>query len=541
MSRIHAIWKKALYECPAQKPMTSGMSTESIADVIFMMRSKGVKVWADNGRLHYQAPKGALTPKDLEILRAVREEILTIIENTNSSQGDPQLIPRLPSDRVPLAFSQQHLWHFLNLERNTSMRSVAAAVRIRGRLDISSLQKSFALLVRRHESLRTRIVVADGVPGQHIDEDGPFFLEILDLTSLPQDAQESEARRLAEQFVHQPILVSVDPLFGARLLKLDEFDHVLIIATDHIISDAASVGIIWRDVFTLYAQSLCGQQCTLPKMPVQFPDYAVWQRKTHPLWAQKHSAYWNRRLAGGRRVHLFTRDEIAQRSRMKWATLPIRFGGTLTDGLLETARQAGTSLVMSVLTAFVSLVLRWSNTMDLVLPFVTAGRLYPEVENTVGFFGTLLLLRIEIFEEDTFLDLLQRVTKEYAVAYEHDDSLRMAVQMHWPEFILNPIFNWIPRKFNVNPGGPGCAFKATDSLLIAQYDIAITPRDDEEWDGEPRIDLSDSNDGVTGAIGYRADRFTRDTVERFGRSLLSFAEKLAKEPRTRVIAVTCQQ
>jgi Condensation domain/TubC N-terminal docking domain len=512
------------------------MIAKSVTDILFTLRSRGIRVWADNGRLRYQTPKGTLTLEEIDSLRSMREQILTLLQRSASIPKAAQLTARQPSDPVPLTFSQQLWWDFWNLEKRPSMRSVAAAVRLRGRLSIDALQESVERLVQRHEALRTRVSVVGGMPRQQIDEAGKYRLDVIDLTPLPHSDREIEAQRLAEQLVHEPVFLTVGPLFAVRLLKLDTFDHVLVIATEHAISDAASIGIIWRDTFCLYTQSIRGHPCPLPKIAVQFADYAVWQRKTHHLWMEQHGGYWKQRLAGAGRVRLSPKEKVAETAGAKWATLPIRFGKILSEGLLETSRREHTSLVMSVLTAFVAAVLRSCNTTSLTFPFTTAGRLYPEVENTIGFFGTQLFLRVDLLEEDSLVDLLRRATKEYATAYAHDDSCRVALQMRRPEFMFNPPFNWIPQQFNMNPDGSGHELQ-TDSLTMTQYKIAITPRDDQEWDGEPRIDLSDSKDGVVGEIGYRADRFASDTIERFRRNLLLFAASLVKEPNTRVKAL----
>ena len=504
--------------------------------VLLALRSKGVKLWVDNGRLRYQAARGTLTSTEIDALRALRDEILAFLQQSPATTEEIRLAPRSPSDRVPLAFSQLYLWDALNLDERPSMRTVAAGVRLSGRLDIDVLRRSFATLFQRHESLRTRVIVVDGAPRQHIDElNGEYPLEIFDLTHLPNPERELEARRLARQLAEEPVFLGKGPLFGVRVLKLGNREHVLIVAADHAVSDAASIGIVWREIFTAYSHFVRGQSCSLPEVPVQFADFAVWQQKNHSLWMEQHGAYWTRRLAGARRVRLFANRRLS--SQLQWATQPVEFGQILTAGLLQVSRRERTSLVMSVLTAFVALVSRWCDVADLVLPFTTLGRFQPEVENTIGFFGTPLLLRIELQEEDTFLDLLTRVTREYATAYAHDDSCRVAVQTRRPEFTFNPPFNWIPGEFKWQPGESRHEFPTDNYFTLARFDFEITPYDDYNWDGEPRIDFSDTPDGVIGVIGYRADRFARDTVATFGRSLRMVAEKLVNEPHALVKSV----
>lgn len=525
---------------PRRESAGGPVSTKSLAEFLFALRSKGVRVWADNERLRYQAPKGGLNSKDLETLRAWRDSLLTFLGQPSFPEREARLTPRISSDAVPLTFSQQFWCDVLNVTKRPSMRSIAAAVRLRGPLDIEALRQGVATLVRRHEALRTRIAFVEGGARQQIDEISDCGLEILDLTALKPDEREIQARHFAEQIVQEPVFLHVGPLFAARLLKLDCFDHVLVVATEHVISDIASIGIVLREILALYAQSTQGKPHSLPEIPIQFPDYAVWQRKSHNSWMQKHGSYWQQRLDGAGRVRLSAGEEAPRASGMSWANLPVRFEQSLRNDLLETSRRERTSLVMSVLTTFAALILRWCNTTSLVLPFTTAGRFYPELENTIGFFGTPLFLRVDLLENDTFVDVLRRVTQEYATAYTHDDSCRMAVQMCRPEFTLNPPFNWIPQDFDMNAGISDHELQTEHSLIITEYKLEITSRDDEEWDGEPRIDLLDSKNAVTGAIGYRADRFTLSTIERFRQNLLLFAEKLATEPKTPVKAVTLQ-
>jgi hypothetical protein len=411
------------------------------------------------------------------------------------------------------------------------MRTIAAAVRLSGRLDVMLLRDCLARLVERHESLRTRIVVRDGIPMQHVDEPGRAALELISLTGVAQDCREAQARHLAEELVYEPFLVAAGPLFVARLIEVSELDHVLAIAMDHIVADIASLGIAWREIFTPYAQSARGMPVSLPEMSVQFPDYAVWEQRADSLWQERHGAYWRERLAGARRVRLFPQEALDNDAQTRRAWLPIRFGKELSAGLRELSRRERSTLVMSVLTAYVGVVCRLYEESDLVVPFTTGGRLRPELGGLIGYFGVPLFLRIGLFEEDSWLDLLKRVSGEYGAAYEHSDSCRMAAGI--PGFVWNPAFNWIPGEFAAVGGDAGLA----GGLGIQPYAIKITIRDGVRYGAELRVDLRDSEDGVMGTVGYRADLFSREAVERFGRNFRVFAERMVGEPRGRVAAM----
>ena len=507
------------------------MNSERVSDILFSMRSKGVKIWAENGQLHYRSSKTTLSEGDILTLKAMKDDILTFITQPPSIRREASPVRRHPSDRIPLSFPQQYFWKFFELEKRQSTKTVSAAVSLTGFLDTDHLQQSFKILINRHEALRTRIRLADGFPEQYIVDISDYKVDSIDLTSLPQEKRQIEARRLIENIVNEPTLVYEAPLFAALLLKLEKSCHALLIATDHMISDAASLGIIWRDLFAIYSQLVRGQPPSLPEITVQYPDYAVWQEKMHQLWMQEHHAYWTQRLAGARHLQLLERKKVVDVPEARWATLPIQFGKTLSSQLNEISRLSRSSLVMSVLTTFIALASRVSNASDITIPFSTGGRLYPEVNNTVGFFGTAILLRVALFEEDTFLDLLRRVTQEYTTAYQHDDSWRLSVLTSCRELNSNTLFNWTPNEFNMKATGLGQASQACDSLTILPFEFTVDPRTNYDFDGEPALLFSDSKDGVVGTIVFRSDHFAANTVERLGHNLLRFSQKLAEEPK----------
>jgi hypothetical protein len=525
----------------------SGQSYGSISDVLFKLREKGVRIWTDNNQLRYQAASGSLSPQEIAELRSLRAQIIDFLERfPPSSVSEPPLGPRLNCDRVPLTYSQQLMWKTKRLDKRRSTRSVFTAIRLCGRLDIELLQACLAQLTSRHESLRTRIVTSGGVTCQKIDSMPKSRLEAVDLTAGAAGLRESAVARFVRQLITEPIDVGVDPLFVARLLRLEENEHVLVIAMDHLISDGASVGILLRDLWTLYAQSAAGQSPHLANLPVQFADYAVWQSKADQFWSGRHGPYWSQRLAAAERNRLFMDNDRVPTSRSRLARIPVNFGRALSIQLRELSRRERTTLAMSVLCAYVAMLLRWSNKSDLVIPFETMGRLRPEVQNTIGYFASRLFLRIELFQQDSFLDLLRRVTREYGSACEHDDLGRIAASMPRPEFLRNASMNWYPREFNVHPEAlTACTDDfEMDGLKLMPFpvDAALIPEDEEdsEWCIEPDLLLSETEEGVSGAIVYRADCVTLDAVQRFERNLKFFAEVLEHEPGTRVTALACK-
>ena len=516
------------------------MRQDSVSDILFKMRCKGVRIWADNGRLRYHAPDGPLNAEETENLRARRTEILEFLQRARpSAEIGPELAPRSHSEPVPLAFSQQWWWNGFELDRRPSLRMVFEALRLSGRLSTPALRRSLTELVCRHEALRTRIVDSGEQLTQHIDPPIEPILETINLSRLSEKERGIEIRRLAEQIVNEPFWVSSGPLFAVRLLRLADREHVLVIALDHMISDAASLGILRHEMFTLYAQCVRGLPCSLAKIPIQFADYAVWQQRADPLWRQRHGPYWMQRLSGAEPIKLFADERLQSTPVVRWAMLPIEFGEVLSSTLRALSSVQRTTCVMSVLTAYVACILRVSGRTDVVVPFVTSGRLYPQVHNTIGFFGTPMLLRIELREGDSYLDLLVRVTQEYAAAYEHQDSCRMARQIPCPEVMRNPSFNWIPREFHTSHGAESHEHGLEDPLSMEQYHLDIVLRD-VDWGSQLGLLISDTNDGISGGLRYRSDMFSLSTMERLLRTFRACAEALANEPKARVIAGSCE-
>jgi Condensation domain/TubC N-terminal docking domain len=522
--------------------------TGSAAEVILALRLKGVRIWSDDGRLRYKASKGAVTPDDIRKLTALKDEILAIVQQSSRAPAELRLGARAVTEKVPLTFTQQSWWNLMGLEKRHSTRSVFTAMQLLGRLDIPALGQSFSQLVRRHETLRTRIVTIDGIRQQYVCDDPHDALELVEPSCTLEGESEAQAEILTLELVTEAIDVSAGPLFAARLIRLRDDDHVLAVAMDHLISDAASMGILLQEVWTLYGQSRQGLSFCLPKLPVQFADYAVWQQKSHSSWIEKHAAWWADHLAGARHVRLFSDDEITKTARPEPASLPIRFGKTLSMGLRDLARRERTTLAMTILCAYGALAFCWSNTTDLVVPFVTMGRTHVELERVIGFFGCQLFLRVQLHENDSFLDLLRRISKEYAAACEHYDSGKIGAQLPRPEFTRNVNFNWYPAEFRVHPAaftafvedsaatGLGEQLRLQPFMVDKPFHAALG--NDVEWDSEGGLLLTDSEDGISGAIAYRTDRAAPVSVSRFGCNLTLFADKLLKEPHGRVKA--CQ-
>lgn len=327
----------------------------------------------------------------------------------------------------------------------------------------------------------------------------------------------------------EPVDVSVDLLFGIRLIRLHDDEHVLVVAMEHMISDAYSMNILLRDLFSVYVQMTKNCAFSLPPISVQFSEYAVWQRNAQASWIEKHEAYWNERLAGFRQL-IFPGGQQSS-TRQGWEIVPLRIGKDLKVELREWCRREQTTLAMTAFTAYVALVLRWCNASESVIRYQSDGRVSPKTENTIGYFASILYLRIELLEGDDFVTLMHRVTKEYCQAYEHSDYSYMAAQMPGLDLTRSTAFNWIPPGSNIDFSD---LHGSEDAMTSSPVRFVHPMLKALELDHDPMVMLCDTFDEIVGDIAFPLHRFPLHTMERFGRNFLVFIRTLIREPGRRV-------
>jgi hypothetical protein len=496
-----------------------GAKSEDTRDLLGYLSRKGVRLWSTDGQLHFRAPKGALTGDDLEVLRGAGAHIAAALEQggrtqLNGSAPDPSQL----RFRAPLAFSQLQHWQLYELSRRPAIRQLASATRLYGRLHIDALREAINAMVRRHDALRTRIVFSEGTPMQEVWNADRADLPITDLTNLVLQAREAAVCEAIRAFILEPINLTSGPLFGVRLLRLGEREHVLLAGMEHMISDAFSMGIFLRELFQFYSSRAEGPRQDPPPIPAQFVDYAIWQQRSLPSWQQQHSAYWDERLRDCGRVR-FPEDTVVSATASGWGTIPVVIGKAETQTLKEWCRSKRTTLVMAVFTAYAALVLRWCGVSDMIIQYQADGRVNPKTMGTIGYFAAILYLRIQLRSVETVSQLLDIVTREYCAAYEHADFSYLEAQLPRPGYAYNTAFNWIPQ--------------ASSSLTDDDLDLAISPvefahpmLDSMDRDNEPVIVLTERNEEIVGGISYPLNRFSRRYMDRFVHSFVQLVHKL---------------
>lgn len=505
-------------------------TTENGGDFLSSLYKQGVKLWMENGNLRFQAPKGTLASGQLNKLRVFKAEIIELLKQTECP-SDILLQPRPAGCRVPLTALQLLFWNGMQeSEEKLSVRFCTTEVRITGPLNPRLLCEGIDALVSRHESLRTRFIVVDGVPTQCIDAAPGDSLQIVDLQAVPAACVEEEVTRLAQEFIHEKVDLSVGPLFAAKLFRISDCEHVLILAVEHLLSDGVSLEILDRELWTLYDQATRGQPLSLPHLPVQFADYAVWLQQTYDTWERKHAAYWKKCLRGAPCLKLPRDDGLLEAKSPVGTAFHFPFGSPLSVRLHDLAQRQRTLPAIVMLTIYVAVISRWHNRGDLVLDFVSNGRYYPELRDVVGLMIDEMHLRIEISKEDTFVNLLERVKLEFQFACEHPEfgHVRDLVPEYESDFSLS--FNWQPA--NWIPWLAGHHWQFNEQIRIQQFPLTRV------WPAEFQPLFFDTVGGISLTVMYRQDLFKSTTIERFAAELRLFAERCVENPLTSITSIS---
>ncbi|WP_164014709.1 non-ribosomal peptide synthetase [Pyxidicoccus trucidator] len=462
---------------------------------------------------------GALARQVDTALRATRGLVL------------PPLLPVPRTGELPLSFAQQRLWFIDQLEPGSPLYNMPAALRLEGSLDAQALEAALAEVVRRHEALRTTFVSHEGQPVQHIHPDGGFRLSRVELTALPPAQRQDEARRLAREEAQRPFDLAAGPLLRALLLRLDEDEHVLLLSLHHIVTDGWSTGNLVREVAALYTAFTSGQPSPLSPLPVQYADYAVWQRGWLQGEVLEHQlSWWRQRLEGAPHALELPTDRprpAVQTSR--GAYLPVRLPLELSESLKALSRRQGLTPFMTLLAAFQVLLHRYSGQDDLIVGSPIAGRNHSDTEGLIGFFVNNLALRARIDPRAPFLSLLEQVRETTLAAYEHQDvPFAKLVEELRPQRSLShaPLYQTSFSLLNTPMAAlelPGLRLHplAPDSLP-ARFDLNLA--------------LEETPAGFSGSLHYATDLFDASTIERMWGHLRTLLAAIS-EDATRPVAL----
>jgi amino acid adenylation domain-containing protein len=411
--------------------------------------------------------------------------------------------------KLPLSFAQQRLWFLQELEPQSAAYNIPRAFRIRGALNVAALEQTLTEVVRRHEILRTSFRVENGEPVQVINPAQAVRLPVIDLSHLSQDEREAEARRMSVEEGRRPFDLAGDRLLRTRLLRLDENDYTLLLTMHHIVFDAWSIGVLIEEVGTLYTAFSHGQPSTLEELPLQYADFAHWQRQ----WLSgetldTHLAYWREQLADISVIELPTDRPRPPVQTYNGAMRSLLLPEALTSQLKALSRREGATLYMTLLAAFKTLLHRYTGQTDISVGTPIANRNRAEIEKLIGFFINTLVLRTDLSGNPNFRTLLGRVRETSLNAYTHQDMpFEYLVEQLQPERDMGrpPLFQVM---FALLQNAPLEALRLP-GITLSPLAVAT---------GTAKFDLllfaEDTEHGLRMALEYNTDLFDAATIER---------------------------
>ena len=441
----------------------------------------------------------------------------------------PPILPLRNHSGYPLSFAQQRLWFIDQLQPENNFYNIPAAVRLSGPLNVTALRRVLGEVVRRHQSLRTRFEVVEGEALQVIHQTAGTKLPLIDLCALAEDVREVEARRLMKEESERPFNLQRGPLLRATLLKLADADHLVLLTMHHIVSDGWSVGVLVREVASLYEAYSQGQESPLTDLPLQYAHFAVWQRG----WLQgevldQQLNYWRQQLAGAPPVLELPLDYPRPAVQTyRGAQVSFRLTRSVTAALKEVGRRERATLFMTLLAAWQTFLSAYAGRTDIVTGADVANRNRSETENLIGFFVNMLVLRTDLSGNPTFRELLGRVREVALGAYAHQDvPFEKLVEELQPQRDLsrNPLFQVLFVLQNV----------PMEELQLTNLKLSPVEVNNKRAPFDLLLDMMEYDGCLGGAVRYNTDLFARGSVERMVHHFENLLESIVEDPERRL-------
>ncbi len=461
--------------------------------------------------------------------------ILEIAQKIEAAGSAPENQP-LPSVKkisregeLPLSFTQQRLWFLDQLVPDSNYYNITSAVRLQGQLNFPALEAGLQEIINRHEVLRTLFISSNGKPHLIIKEQMPVNIEVTGLTDLDPAIREAEAARLANRSALLPFFLNTGPLFRFKLYHLDSHEHLLLITLHHIISDGWSMGVFVRELSALYDAFSKGQQTPLPELPIQYLDYACWQREwLQGQILQDQIDYWKNQLSGELPIMELPFDRPRPPVQtFNGAFTKFTLSESLTDDLREKCRETGVTSFMFLLAAFQTFLYRYSHQNYVLVGSPIANRTRFDAESLIGFFVNTLVFRTRFRGNSSFTDVLRQVRESTLGAYAHQDlPFEQLVELLEPERDMShsPLFQvaFVYQNFPIESVELS-ALKISPHEIesgISRYDLTLT--------------LVENESGMVGYFEYNTDLFEESTVLRMSRHFQTLLEQVVRNPKQKV-------
>ncbi|MFN6464051.1 MAG: non-ribosomal peptide synthetase [Nostoc sp. DedVER02] len=451
------------------------------------------------------------------------------LQQQNLELSAPPILPRAENAQLALSYAQQRLWFLDQFEPNSPFYNMSIALRLAGTLEVAALEQSFQEIIHRHEALRTNFITVDGQPTQIIQTETNWTVSVVDLKHLSTTEQEIASQQLVQQQAIQPFELATQALVRATLVVLSETEHILLMCIHHIVSDGWSIGLFVQELAALYNAYSQGKNSPLAALPIQYADFALWQRQ----WLQgevlqSQLNYWQQKLASAPTLLSLPTDRPRPAVQTYQGThQEFALSEELTGKLAKLSQEQGVTLFMTLLAAYDTLLYRYTGTEDILVGSPIANRDRSEIEGLIGFFVNTLVMRTDLSGNPSFSELLGRVREMAMEAYSHQHlPFEMLVEALQPERDLShsPLFQVMFVLQNAPTSGLELTGLTVSSLPIkgttTRFDLTLI--------------MQNTATGLVGVWEYNTDLFDASTIERMTGHFVTLLEGIIANPEEQI-------
>jgi amino acid adenylation domain-containing protein len=392
----------------------------TLIELLSDLRSRDVVLSVEGDRLSCNAPRGVMTAQIRDELAKHKQEIIRLL-------GEPSNLRDAGHDsdasEFELSRSQQRLWFLDQFDPGNPVYNIAIALRLDGTLNRGVFEEALRTIVMRHETLRTRFIERDGMPRAVVESDRNWNLDFTDLSAMNRENQEEDLKQLVSAEARRPFALDKGPLFRVALYRRAEREHVVLLVMHHIISDGWSIGILARELGSIYEAQVQQRHSPLPPLPMQFRDFVRWEAEEQKRTSAEDITYWRQQLGG----ELPQLELPADRPRpavqsFRGQRIVFDLDPGLESKLQAVARENNATFFMVLFSAFSILLHYYARQEDILIGTPTAGRMKSGFEGLIGFFVNSLVLRADLSGDPSFEELLRRVRKMALEAFEHQST-----------------------------------------------------------------------------------------------------------------------
>lgn len=470
----------------------------SISKLLFELHHLDIKLWVEGERLRYNAPKGALTPELRSRVVERKAEIISFLQENNETLTSTtiplQPVPR--TDELPISFAQERIWFLEFVGKKSGSYNMPLAQRLQGNLDVDILKSAIAAVIERHEALRTTFKRVKFSAVQLIQPTLDLEIPVIDL-----QGQSDKLQSLINEEVKGPFNLEKGPLLRVLLFLLAPQEHILLIVTHHIISDAWSEGVFMEELSSLYQAFQRGQSSPLEELAIQYGDFAHWQRQClqgEMLATQLN--YWQQQLKGKVPTLQLPTDHPSSLGN-SGDSQSIVISQSLTQALKNQAKQTRSSLFIILLAAFKALLHSYTGQEDMVICFPLAGRNHTATEKLIGYFNNILPARTDLSGNPSLRTLIERVRQVVLTAYKHQD-LPLQKIGQFPNLVRTPLTRGMFALQNTPPR----------LLDIPKLKASYVEVNSGKADFDIYFILEEKGEQLIGTFNYNADQFEAATI-----------------------------